>query len=155
MNFRAFLNYSVKELIKNILNEITTRGMDEGHALYLSFVTHDQGVVLSDELKQKYPIEITIVLQHQFENLKIQNDKIVVDLAFSGVKQKVEIPFKSVTSIIEPKTEFSMQISSLSNKEKTIRHDKKSKSINGTDDKKTGEIIEFSKFCDKVYKDEQ
>jgi hypothetical protein len=60
-------------------------------------------------MKQKYPKEITIVLQHQFKKLNIYDEKFTVNISFGGIAENIEIPFAAITSFLDPVANFGFQ----------------------------------------------
>ena len=80
------------------------------HHLYISFNTYGENVSIPDFLKNQYPDEMTIVLQHQFKNLYLNEHGFEVTLSFSGQNHKLYIPFDNVTSFADPSVNFGVQI---------------------------------------------
>ena len=80
------------------------------HHLYISFNTHGENVSVPDFLKAQYPDEITIVLQHQFKDLYLDEHGFEVTLSFSGQNHRLCVPFDMVTSFADPSVNFGIQI---------------------------------------------
>jgi len=110
IDYRKFLNQAKLDLVKTILAKIKTEGLSEDHSLYLSFKTDIHGVVLSKKTKENYPREITIILQYQFDDLKIGSDGFSVSISFEGVKETIYVPFASLTAAIDPNGGFSLKL---------------------------------------------
>ncbi len=79
------------------------------HHFFISFITKYPGVVLSEKLRQKYPYEMTIVLQHQFEDLNIYDDYFTVVLSFDNLPERVVVPFTALTAFADPSVKFGLQ----------------------------------------------
>ena len=79
------------------------------HHFYLSFRTREKGVRISQSLRDKYPDEMTIVLQHQFWDLSVNEHVIEVGLSFSGVPEKLVIPFDAVSGFFDPSVQFGLK----------------------------------------------
>jgi hypothetical protein len=79
------------------------------HHFFISFATTMPGVHISSKLKERYPEEITIVLQYQFENLSVDKNKFSVTLRFDGVKEVIVVPFKALTAFADPSVKFALQ----------------------------------------------
>jgi hypothetical protein len=110
IDYQSLLDKAMLEVVKAILLQIQTEGIiEEDQSFYVSFRTDFAGVILSRNIKQRYPKEITIVLQHQFRNLKVLDDRFSVNIAFGGVAETIEIPFAALTNFTDPIAEFNLQ----------------------------------------------
>ena len=85
------------------------RGLPGKHHFYITFRTHASGVVIPDHLTQRYPDEMTIVLEHQFWDLEVFPDYFRVILKFSGQPQPIVIPFAALTRFFDPSVKFGLQ----------------------------------------------
>lgn len=108
-DYRHLIDKSVLDILKKILKDIQSNGISDDRSIYISFRTNAQGVVLSKPVKQKYPKEITIILQHQFKNLTVLDEKFTVNITFSGITETVEVPFNTITSFLDPAANFGFQ----------------------------------------------
>lgn len=109
IDYKSLLNDAMIDVVKKAFINVQKIGLDEGRSLYISFCTDHPGVVLSHQVKDQYPQEITIVLQHQFDNLVVLDDRFSVNLAFGGVSENIIVPFKSLTNFADPDANFSIQ----------------------------------------------
>jgi uncharacterized protein len=103
----------VQEALKGVVRRVLSNAMREGipgdHHFYLSFRTSEKGVRISQGLKDKYPEEMTIVLQHQFWDLSVTEHTIEVGLSFSGVPEKLVIPLDAVSGFFDPSVQFGLK----------------------------------------------
>jgi hypothetical protein len=103
----------VQEALKGVVRRVLLNAMREGipgeHHFYLSFRTTEKGVRISQGLREKYPEEMTIVLQHQFWDLSVTEHNIEVGLSFSGVPEKLVIPFDAVSGFFDPSVQFGLK----------------------------------------------
>jgi hypothetical protein len=83
------------------------------HHFYVTFKTGHTGVSIPDYLKLKYPDEMTIVLQYQFYNLKIEDEFFSVSLSFNNTQEHLVIPFAAITGFADPSVKFGLQFQSL------------------------------------------
>lgn len=94
-------------LMRDVLEIVAELGDAPGeHHFFIEFVTTAPGVVIPDHLKEQYPERMTIVLQHQFENLTVSDDHLGVTLWFKGREARLEIPFDAVTQFADPSAQF-------------------------------------------------
>jgi hypothetical protein len=110
INYPALIDEAMHMVIKSALREISKNisMINEDSSFFISFLTNYPGVCLSDDLRRKYPEEMVIVLQYQFENLEIKEDEFSVTLYFKGVAECVTIPYTAVTSYIDKKANFAL-----------------------------------------------
>ena len=100
---------ALKGVVRRVLSNAIREGIPGDHHFYLSFRTRDKGVRISQSLRDKYPDEMTIVLQHQFWDLSVNEHVIEVGLSFSGVPEKLVIPFDAVSGFFDPSVQFGLK----------------------------------------------
>lgn len=109
-NYGAILGKAMQQVVRSVLAHVAEHGRLPGlHHYYISFSTKANGVVLPDHLLSRYPEQITIVLQHEFYDLKVLRDCMKVSLVFDGCKETIEVPFAAMTEFSDPSANFSMQ----------------------------------------------
>ena len=79
-----------------------TTGLPGEHHFYIAFNTKYPGVDIGERMAQRYPREMTIVLQHQYWNLKVHDDRFEVELSFDNIPEKLVIPFNAVKGFLDP-----------------------------------------------------
>lgn len=94
-------------LMQDVLEIVAELGDAPGeHHFFIEFVTGAAGVVIPGHLREQYPDRMTIVLQHQFENLTVDDEGLAVTLWFKGKEARLEIPFSAVTQFADPSAQF-------------------------------------------------
>jgi hypothetical protein len=96
-------------IVKRSLEIFAGNNLDGDHHLFISFITKYPGVSISEKLHHKYPYEMTIVLQHQFENLLINDDGFSVCLSFDNQQEEIVVPFSALTAFADPSVKFGLQ----------------------------------------------
>lgn len=109
LDYAAYVDSAMRGAVREILRRVERTGMPGQHHFFVSFRTDFPGVVMSDMLRAKYPQEITIVLQHQFWDLKVEQDLFRVSLSFSNIPEKLVVPFAALTGFADPSTKFGLQ----------------------------------------------
>jgi hypothetical protein len=79
------------------------------HHFYITFRTRIQGVQMADYLKDKFPDEMTIVIQHQYWEFEVHEERFEITLKFAGVPQHLRIPFAAVSRFFDPSVNFGLQ----------------------------------------------
>jgi hypothetical protein len=100
---------ALRGLIRTVLTDAATKGLPGEHHFFITFDTRADGVQISPRLKASYPQEMTIVLQHQFWDLKVTEDDFEVGLAFNGIPERLHIPLKAVKAFHDPAVQFGLQ----------------------------------------------
>ncbi|PZQ16914.1 MAG: hypothetical protein DI565_05850 [Ancylobacter novellus] len=100
---------ALRGVVRDVLARIAREGVPGEHHFYISFRTTDPDVRLSQRLKERYPAEMTVVLQHQFWDLEVDEDGFEVGLSFGNVPEKLVVPFRSITGFFDPSVQFGLK----------------------------------------------
>jgi len=100
---------ALRGVIRQVLALVQRNGLPGDHHLYIAFDTTADGVSISKRLKEQYPEEMTVVLQYQFWDLQVTNDRFEVKLSFSNVPERLVVPFRSVKAFYDPSSQFGLQ----------------------------------------------
>ena len=110
IGYQALTQSAMKQVFRTALQKVVGMGALPGeHHFYITFRTHSPGVQIADYLKDKFTDEMTIVIQHQYWDLEVFDDRFEIILKFSGVPQHLRIPFASVTRFYDPSVGFGLQ----------------------------------------------
>ncbi|GAN82025.1 SspB family protein [Acidocella aminolytica] len=102
---------ALRQVVVSALRHVANEGLPGGHHFYITFKTEYPGVNIPDRLKAQYPDEMTIVLQHQFHSLMVDEagTSMSVGLSFSGVPSTLVIPIAAITGFADPEVRFGLQ----------------------------------------------
>jgi len=109
IDYGQLIDDAMHIIVRKALERVYQKGLPGKHHFFISFLTEHPGVGLSKELRAKYPDEMTIVLQHQFEDLKITDKGFSVVLSFDNVKEKIAVPFDALVAFADPSVKFGLQ----------------------------------------------
>lgn len=109
MPYDRWIEDAMRSVVRRALQQVAAEGLPGAHHLYVSFATGAPGVGLADELRARYAEEMTIVLQHQFWDLAIDDGNFEVTLKFHGRMQRLVVPFAAVTGFVDPSVNFALQ----------------------------------------------
>src|ERR1700693_958010 len=87
---------ALRDVIRRVLVDAAVKGLPGDHHFFITFDTRAEGVRVSARLRSSYPEDMTIVLQHQFWDLAVDDDHFEVGLAFNGIPERLHIPLKAV-----------------------------------------------------------
>jgi hypothetical protein len=100
---------ALRGVVRNVLADTAKKGLPGDHHFYISFDTRADGVRMSDRLRAQYPGEMTIILQHQFWDLKVGDEEFEVGLSFGGVPERLTVPFEAINGFFDPSVQFGLQ----------------------------------------------
>jgi hypothetical protein len=100
---------AMRSVVRTVLADAATKGLPGEHHFFISFDTRADGVSLSPRLKAQYPKEMTIVLQHQFWDMVVTDERFEVGLSFSGIAERLVVPFRAITGFADPSVQFGLQ----------------------------------------------
>jgi hypothetical protein len=109
MRYDVLVNDALRGVMRKILSEIGKTGLPGEHHFYISFDTRHSGVRMSTRLRQRYPEEMTVVLQHQFWDLQVTDHAFEVGLSFGGVPERLLVPWLSIKGFFDPSVRFGLQ----------------------------------------------
>jgi hypothetical protein len=104
---------ALRGMVRNVLADAAKNGLVGDHHFFITFDTTADGVQLSERLRQQYPEEMRVVLQHQFWGMKVTDDAFEVGLSFSGIAEKLVIPFVAIKIFDDPSVQFKLQFETL------------------------------------------
>lgn len=100
---------ALKSVVRKVIGDAAKDGLPGEHHFYVSFKTDYPGVRLSNRLREKYPADMTIVLQHQYWDLGVTEHAFEVGLSFSGIPERLLIPFDALTGFFDPSVQFGLK----------------------------------------------
>ena len=106
---------ALRAVVRRVLSDVAKTGSLPGeHHFYVTFATHAPGVKLSPRLREQYPEEMTIVLQHQFWDLAVTEAHFEVALSFNGISEKLHVPLDAIKGFFDPSVQFGLQFETVS-----------------------------------------
>ena len=138
IDYQKLLNENMVNVFKEILIEIKKNGLSNGNHLYITFLTNHINVEVPNWLKKKYPNDMTIVIQYEYYDLKIEKKFFYISLSFNDIRADLKIGYDSIISFADPSANFGLKLQTANIKKikKTI-----AKKNNDKDN-----IISFSNF---------
>jgi hypothetical protein len=109
IGYQALTDAALRSVVRDALRKIEKTGLIGSHHFYLTFKTQFPGVSIPDFLREQYPDEMTIILQHQFWGLKVKEDSFEVTLTFKKLPATLSIPFVALTAFFDPAVQFGLQ----------------------------------------------
>jgi hypothetical protein len=100
---------ALRGVLRRVLADAAEQGLPGEHHFFITFLSTAEGVRLSPRLLAQYPEEMTVILQHQFWDLVVTEDRFEVGLSFGGIPERLVVPFNSIKSFFDPSVQFSLQ----------------------------------------------
>lgn len=112
IDYGNLMHRAMRGLIQTVLRDVAENGLPGAHHFFITFDTTHPGVAIADWLRSRYPTEMTVVIQHWFENLIVEEDQFSVTLNFGNQPEPLVIPFDAVRTFVDPSVEFGLRFES-------------------------------------------
>jgi len=107
--YEIMVERALRGVVRQSLEQVREHGLVGDHHFFITFHTDFPGVEMPEYLAEKYPEEMTIVLQYQFETLLIDDEKFEVTLSFNNIPERMVVPFEAITGFADPSVKFGLQ----------------------------------------------
>lgn len=158
LRYDKMVETALRGVVRSAVEEVIEHGLRGDHHFYITFITDYPGVKIPDYLRDRYPGEMTIVLQYQFSDLAVTPDRLQVTLSFNNVPEKLVIPLGAISIFADPSVNFALQFQPLGEATdedillSEMSDDDDDPDGNGTGGgkgEKTGEVISLDRFRKK------
>jgi hypothetical protein len=161
LRYDRMVESALRGVVRESIEEVIKHGLPEEHHFYITFLTDYQGVKIPDYLRERYPGEMTIVLQYQFNDLSVDDEKLCVTLSFNNVPERLEVPLAAISIFADPSVNFALQfqpagddmmdgeLSILDELEGDDDDDPDGDGSGGGKGSETGEVVSLDKFRKK------
>ncbi len=109
IDYGNLMHRAMRGLIQSVLEDVAKNGLPGAHHFFITFDTNHPDVAIADWLRERYPDEMTVVIQHWFENLEVTADGFSVTLNFGNQPEPLVIPFDAVRTFVDPSVEFGLR----------------------------------------------
>ncbi len=109
INYEDRVQKALINVVRDLLQEASEKGLPGNHHFYITYNTDHPGVELPDYLREQYPESITIVVQYEFWDLDLFDDRFEITLSFNNLHERLVIPFDAMTSFVDPSAKFGLQ----------------------------------------------
>ena len=109
IRYDVLVRDALRGVLRRVLTDAAEHGLPGEHHFFITFLSTAEGVKLSPRLLAQYPEEMTVILQHQFWDLVVTEDRFEVGLSFGGIPERLVVPFNSIKSFFDPSVQFGLQ----------------------------------------------
>lgn len=113
LRYDKMVEGALRGVVRSSIEEVIAHGLPGDHHFYITFLTDYNGVDIPDYLRDRYPGEMTIVLQYQFSDLSVDDDILRVTLSFNNVPERLVVPLAAITIFADPSVNFALQFQPL------------------------------------------
>ena len=117
INYAQMMQKAMQGLMIDVLKKTSINGLPGNHHYFISFKTKSEGVIVADWIKERYPEEMTIVIQHWFDNLNVNDNYFSITLNFGDNPENLTIPWDSILTFVDPSVEFGLRFEDEENKD--------------------------------------
>jgi hypothetical protein len=112
INYGNLMHRAMRSLIHDVLTDVAENGLPGAHHFFITFDTQHPEAELADWLKERYPSEMTVVMQHWFDDLQVTEDGFAITLNFGDSPERMVIPFDAIQTFVDPSVEFGLRFES-------------------------------------------
>ena len=123
IDYGNLMHRAMRGLIQTVLTDVSKNGLPGAHHFFITFDTTHPGVDMADWLKARYPGEMTVVIQHWFENLDVTDEGFAITLNFGNNPEPMVIPFDAVRTFVDPSVEFGLRFETHSDEDEENEDD--------------------------------
>ncbi|MBM3614066.1 MAG: hypothetical protein FJX28_01105 [Alphaproteobacteria bacterium] len=109
IDYGNLMHRAMRGLIQTVLKDVAENGLPGAHHFFITFDTNAEGVEIADWLRSRYPHEMTVVIQHWFENLVVTDEGFSITLNFGNQPEPLVIPFDALRTFVDPSVEFGLR----------------------------------------------
>lgn len=155
LRYDLMIEAALRDVVRETIESVARDGLPGEHHFYITFLTKFPGVKIPDYLRKQYPDEMTIVMQYQFFDLKLEDDCIKVGLSFNNIKEALVVPISAITSFADPSVNFALQFQNSIETQDIAEEDAAPTAgdsetpKDAAKEEKRGEIISLDKFRKK------
>lgn len=123
IDYGTLMHRAMRGLIQTVLEDVARDGLPGAHHFFITFDTTHPGAELADWLRERYPSEMTVVLQHWYENLVVTDEGFSITLNFGNNPEPMVIPFDALRTFVDPSVEFGLRFESQSSEDEDDEED--------------------------------
>ena len=148
IDYGNLMHNAMRSLIQDVLTEVKNNGLPGEHHFFITFDTNHAGVEMASWLKDRYPTEITVVMQHWYDDLEVKDDGFSVTLNFGDTPEHLVIPYEAILTFVDPSVEFGLRFETNEEDEDTDEQKPTVSNESNKDDtkKETGQVVSLDNF---------
>jgi hypothetical protein len=146
IDYGNLMHRAMRGLIQTVLADVARDGLPGAHHFFITFDTTHPDVQIADWLRERYPSEMTVVVQHWFENLEVEDDLFRITLNFGNNPEPMVIPFDAVRTFVDPSVEFGLRFESQSGDDEDEEDDDEDIEVEEPETRRDAEVVSLDQF---------
>ena len=148
IDYGNLMHNAMRSLIQDVLTEVKNNGLPGEHHFFITFDTNHADVEMASWLKERYPTEITVVMQHWYDDLEVKDDGFSVTLNFGDTPEHLVIPYEAILTFVDPSVEFGLRFETNEEDEDTDEQKPtiSKESIKDDTKKEAGQVVSLDNF---------
>ncbi|WP_339107198.1 ClpXP protease specificity-enhancing factor SspB [Thioclava sp. GXIMD4216] len=146
IDYGNLMHRAMRSLIQEVLSDVAENGLPGAHHFFITFDTRADGVEMADWLHSRYPEEMTVVIQHWFDNLNVDDDGFGVTLNFGNNPEPLYIPYDAIQTFVDPSVEFGLRFETQDSEEEDAPEEDGDDDPPPAGDRPEAEVVSLDKF---------
>lgn len=146
IDYGNLMHRAMRTLIQNVLDDVARDGLPGDHHFFITFDTNAEGVEIADWLRMRYPEEMTVVIQHWFDNLTVNDEGFTITLNFGNQPEPLAIPFDAIRTFVDPSVEFGLRFETQEQVDEEEDEDESPDDLPPEPPRGEAEIVSLDKF---------
>ncbi len=151
IDYGKLMHDAMRGLIQRVLEDVRDHGLPGAHHFFITFDTTHPGVRMADWLKQRYPSDMTVVMQHWFDDLEVDANGFGVTLNFGDSPEHLRIPYDAIETFVDPSVEFGLRFETHDAEDEDAQEDASGDTApqepeNGTPRRGDADVVSLDKF---------
>lgn len=148
IEYGKLMHNAMRGLIRQVLSDVAEHGLPGQHHFFITFDTTDPDVAIADWLRERYPEEMTVVIQHWYENLEVGEDAFSITLNFGDAPEPLYIPYDAIRTFVDPSVEFGLRFESqeAEEEEEEAAEEEEAELAEAEPDQQDAEVVSLDSF---------
>lgn len=146
IDYGNLMHRAMRGLIQTVLADVARDGLPGAHHFFITFDTTHPDVQIADWLRERYPTEMTVVIQHWYENLVVTDEGFTITLNFGNNPEPMVIPFDAVRTFVDPSVEFGLRFESQGSDDEDEEDDEEDIEVEEPEVRRDAEVVSLDQF---------
>ena len=146
IEYGRLMHNAMRGLIRQVLSDVAAHGLPGQHHFFITFDTRHPDVDIADWLHERYPEEMTVVIQHWYENLEVGEDAFSITLNFGNSPEPLFIPYDAIRTFVDPSVEFGLRFETQESDEEEEEAPEEAELVEAEPEQQDAEVVSLDSF---------